>query len=144
VDVADRGAERVLSAAAHGAIAFGLFGITFLMSLVVTGVIWLYSRRSPRVRFHAEQAGCYQCLVILVNLVLVAITGASWGFAIFKLFQGDREWASSLGTGGLVGLVLFAAWFLASILYGVYAAILVLLGREFKYPIIGDRFKRET
>ena len=62
-EIADRTAERALSALAHGAIAFGLFGVTFIVTLAITGVIWLYSRRSPEVRFHAAQAGLYQCSV---------------------------------------------------------------------------------
>src|SRR5688500_19548439 len=71
--VVDRSAERVLAAVAHGAIAFGVFGIGLLVSLLISGVIWLYSRRSPHVRFHSEQAGCFQCSVLLINFVLLVV-----------------------------------------------------------------------
>jgi uncharacterized Tic20 family protein len=139
VEIIDQSTARALAAAAHGAIAFGLFGIGFIVSLAIAGVIWLYGRRSPLVRFHSEQAGCYQVLVLLINIVLVIALGASGGFSIFRLFSGE----SDLGLGGLtlVGLALFVLWFLGTIFYGIFAAVMVLLGRPFKYPVIGDRFR---
>ncbi len=141
-DVADQSASRALSALAHGAIAFGFLGIGFLASLAISGVIWLYSRHSPQVRFHAGQAGCYQCSVLLVNIAFVVVLGVGGGFSIFNLFQGHFD----PGEGGWVlwGFVLFALWFVLSILYGLFAAVMVLLGKRFKYPIIGDRMTRKT
>jgi uncharacterized Tic20 family protein len=141
-NVMDRSTERALSAAAHAAIAFGLFGITFIMSLAISGVIWLYSRRSPEVRFHAEQAGCYQCSVLLINVVCVVGLLLSGGLAIVKLFEGQGDWAAGLGRGTIIGLILFAVWFFGTILVGVIAAVSVLMGKRFKYPIIGDRFDK--
>ena len=141
-NLADRSAERALAALAHGAIAFGVFGISFLMSLAITGVIWLYSRRSPDVRFHSEQAGCYQCSVLLINVAFVVVLLLSGGFSIISALQGNRDWAGGLGWGFSIGLALFAVWFIGTILYGIIAAIMVLLGKRFKYPLIGDRFDR--
>src|SRR5215213_3256134 len=87
-----RGAtDRSLSALAHGAIAFGLFGVTFPVAIGVSLFLWLYSKRSPQVRFHAEQAGCYQCGVLLVNVLFGLALIAGGGLAIFDLFQG-RPW----------------------------------------------------
>src|SRR5438105_9052574 len=116
IRVIDQSAARVLSALAHGAIAFGFFGIGFLASLAISGIIWLYGRRSPQVRFHSEQAGCYQCSVLLINLALVALLGAAGGVSIFSLIKGG----SDFGLSGwvLLGLILFLIWFVASILYG--------------------------
>ena len=139
--VIDQSLARALSALAHGAIAFGFLGVGFLVSLAISGVIWLYGRRSPQVRFHSEQAGCYQCSVLLINLVWVVLLGAASGFWIFNGFngRGDRV----LGGWVAVGFILWVLWFAGSILYGLLAAILVLLGKDFKYPVIGDRFRRE-
>jgi uncharacterized membrane protein len=141
VQLADRGAERALSALAHGAIAFGLFGFTFIVTLAVTGVIWLYSRRSPEVRFHARQAGLYQCGVLLINLLFVIVLGVGGGFSIINIVQGN---GSDLARWVLWGLVIFVVWFFASILYGLYAAVMVLLGKRFKYPFIGDRYEKKV
>ena len=43
-----------------------------------------------------------------------------------------------------VGLILFGLWFAGSIVYGVIAALAVLRGKEFKYPMIGDWAKRRV
>ncbi len=139
----DQGTERLLAGVAHGAIAFGLFGVTLPISLLITGIVWLYSRRSPYVRFHSDQAGCYQCSVLLINILVVAVLAIFGGLAVFAAMRGERAW----GELGLVlwGIVLFAAWFAITIIVGVTGAIMVLLGRPFKYPFIGDWFlKRET
>jgi len=139
--VADRSAERALSALAHGAIAFGLFGFTFIVTLAVTGVIWLYSRRSPEVRFHARQAGLYQCAVLLINLLFVVVLGVGGGFSIINILQGN---GSDLARWVIWGLIIFVVWFFASILYGLYAAVMVLLGKRFKYPFIGDWYEKKV
>ncbi|HEX8599520.1 MAG TPA: DUF4870 domain-containing protein [Chloroflexia bacterium] len=139
----DRETERLLAGVAHGAIAFGLFGLTLPISLLVTGIIWLYSRRSPYVRFHSDQAGCYQCSVLLINVLVVMVLAVFGGFAIFGVMRGESTWAGL----GLVlwGIVLFALWFAITIFAGIFGAVMVLLGKPFKYPFIGDWFlKRET
>lgn len=138
VQVIDQSTARLLSAVAHAAIAFGLLGVGFLVTLAISGVIWLYARRSPLVRFHSEQAGCYQCSVLLINVVLVVIMGLAGGFSIFTTAQGRSDWG--VGWVFWVLLVFFAVWFIATIVLGVVGAILVLMGKPFKYPFIGDRF----
>jgi uncharacterized Tic20 family protein len=139
--IADRSAERALSALAHGAIAFGLFGVTFMITLAITGIIWLYSRRSPEVRFHARQAGLYQCSVLLINLLFIVVLGVGGGFSIINIVQGN---GSDMARWVLWGFIVFVVWFFASILYGLYAAVMVLLGKRFKYPFIGDRYVKKV
>jgi uncharacterized Tic20 family protein len=138
----DRGTERLLAGVAHGAIAFGLFGVTFPVALLITGVVWLYSRRSPYVRFHSDQAGCYQCSVLLINVLVVLLLLAFGGFAVVGVMRGETTW----GELGLVvwGIGLFLAWFAITIVLGVIGAIMVLLGRPFKYPFIGDWFLKRA
>jgi len=138
--VVDRSTERVLAAVAHGAVAFGIFGIGLLVSLLISGVIWLYSRRSPHVRFHSEQAGCYQCSVLLINFVLLIIVLSSGVFSIFQGAQGRENFGTNWVT--FLGVALGIIWFIGTILYGVIGAVMVLLGKPFKYVIIGDRFSR--
>src|SRR5438105_2649052 len=119
IRVMDQSAARVLSALAHGAIAFGLFGIGFFASLAISAIIWLYGRRSPQVRFHSEQAGCYQCSVLLINILFVVVLGAAGGFSLFNTLQGRSDW--NIGHGVIIGLIIFVLWFIASILYGIFA-----------------------
>ena len=140
--VVDEGADRTLSAVAHGAIAFGVLGIGILVSLVISGFLWIYGKRSPKVRFHAEQAGCFQVIVLTVNALAIVGLGAAGGFAIFQNFLRREDY----GTSWLlcIGLVLFAVWFVVTILYGLYGAANVLAGREFKYPVIGKWLKKRV
>lgn len=142
VIAADRSAERVLSALAHGAIAFGLFGIGFLVSISISGIIWLYSRRSPQVRFHSEQAGCYQCSVLLINIALVLIIVLGGGFSAFQALQGRTDWGASWLA--YLGIIFGLIWFIGTILYGITGAVMVLLGKPFKYIVIGERFARRN
>src|SRR5437868_421691 len=118
--VIDRSLARALSALAHGAIAFGFLGVGFLLSLAISGVIWLYGRRNPQVRFHSEQAGCYQCSVLLINLVWILLLGAAGGFSIFSVINQRSDWG--LGGWVAVGFILWLLWFVSSILYGLVAA----------------------
>jgi hypothetical protein len=67
---------------------------------------------------------------------------SSGGFAIANLLQGRSDWAAGLSTGFFIVLGLFLIWYVTTIIYGIVAAVLVLLGRPFKYPIIGDRVSR--
>lgn len=139
--VVDRNADRALSALAHGAVAFGVLGISMLVSLVISGIIWLYARRSPTVRFHSEQAGCYQCSVLAINVVLFIVLVLGGGLSLFTAWQGKSDWG--LGWVVLAGVIVLAVWYVGTIVYGVVAAVMVLMGKPFKYPVIGDKFERE-
>ena len=149
VTVAGRGSERALAAVAHGAIAFGFVGIGFLLSLAITAVIWLVSKKSTYVREQSDRAGRYQLFVVFFNIVVVAL----WivGFALLLYLTNWQGW----GNGGwqgwrqldwrwllivleglflLVAIPLFIAWFFGTIAYGVYAAVRALRGDDFHYP----------
>lgn len=56
--------------------------------------------------------------------------------------QGKSDWGLSWEV--LVGVIVLALWFVGSIVYGLVGAVMVLMGKEFKYPIIGDRMKRKA
>lgn len=149
VRVAGQGSERFLAAVAHGAIAFGLAGIGFLLSLAITGVVWLVSKKSPYVREQSDRAGRYQIFVVLANILLIAL----WiiGFALLIYLTNWQGW----GNGGwqgwrqldwrwllivldffalLIAFPLIIAWFFGTIIYGVYAATHALRGDDFHYP----------
>jgi hypothetical protein len=146
VGAADAGGSRTLAAVAHGAIAFGLFGIGFLVSLAITGVIWLYGRHSPYLREQADRAGRYQLLVLALNILVVAL----WigGVALFFYLGGwggwsDGGWRSialtSEGVLLLVAVPVFVVWYFGTIGFGLYAALRALAGHDFRYPIIDRR-----
>lgn len=139
------GSDRLLAAAAHAAIAFGLLGIGFLASLAISGVIWVISRHSPHVARHAEQAGAYQLFVLIAN-VLVVIAWAALSVALFGrvvLFPPsdasgiEQTLAPVAMLLWLLAVPLFALWYVGSIALGVIGAVRVLLGYEFWYPVFG-------
>lgn len=137
--------DRRIAAVSHLSIAFGiLIGVGFMLGIAINLVIWLRSKRSTFVEFHAEQAGVYQLVVLLSNALIIGI----WVGGIVML-MGDSE----LGAGQLsvrqilMGmwcalLPLQAAWFLGTIVYGVYGGLLIAAGRDFSYPIIGPWARR--
>src|SRR4051812_22718982 len=80
-------ADRRVAAVAHLSIAVGVFiGVGFLLGLAINLVIWLRSRRSPFVEYHSEQAGTYQFVVFVLNILFVVI----WISGIIGLMGGSE------------------------------------------------------
>ena len=150
IAVAGEGSERALAATAHGAIAFGFVGIGFILSLVITAVIWLVSKKSAYVRDQSDRAGRYQIFVLVVNILAVVLWVLGFalllwltGWRLFGFGGGDPQVANSLPITLLVLLLtivlivavpLFVAWFYGTIAYGVYGAVRALAGHDFHYP----------
>ncbi len=133
--------DQRIAAVSHFSIAFGVFvGVGFLLGLAINLVIWLRSRRSPVVEYHAEQAGAYQLAVLVINIVVVGVL-----FGLIVALLGGSE----IGPGEIsmrqvaMGMVcalvpLFALWFFGTIAYGLYGGLVVAAGRDFSYPIFGN------
>jgi hypothetical protein len=130
VETGGRVADAGLAALSHFAIVFGFFGVGFLLSLAITGIIWLRSRRSSYLAYQSQQAGCYQVFVLVFNLACAGVFGV---FVAGWLYWG-WTWA---WTAAAVVVVFFIAWFPLSILYGIWGGVMVLMGRDFRYPYFG-------
>jgi uncharacterized Tic20 family protein len=137
--------DQRIAAVAHVSIAFGVFiGVGFLLGLAINFVIWLRSKRSPFVELHAEQAGAYQLVVLLINIAIAGI----WIAAVVA-FLADPEVVTRglsvkqvlLGAWCLL-LPVQIAWFFGTILLGVYAGIVVATGHDFSYPFFGPWARR--
>jgi hypothetical protein len=129
--VGNRAADATLAAVAHAAIVFGFFGVGFVLSVAINVVLWLYSRRSPYVAYHAEQAGCYQCFVLVFNILYIFV------FFLFLGFSGFYPQWTWVGKIADVMVILGVFWFVFSIVYGLWAAVRVLAGKPFAYPVFG-------
>lgn len=136
--------DQRIAAVAHLSIGFGVVvGVGFLVGLAINLVIWLRSKRSSVVEFHSEQAGMYQLIVFLINIVIVAL----WLGLAVMLIGGPAPTPGELTAPMmLMGLwcalvPLFALWFFGTIGYGIYGGLLVAAGRDFSYPIIGKRVR---
>jgi hypothetical protein len=144
--------DRTLAVAAHAAIGFGFLGIGFVASAVIAAVVWLVSRRRPHVAFHGEQAGVYQLVVLVINAVVitawVALGVAMFGqrlpipgFGPLALTVPAAPWLVTLW---ILAVPIFAVWYVGTILYGLYGAVQVALGRRFWYPVIGPWASRRS
>lgn len=147
------GGHYLLAVLAHAGIALGFFGVGFLVSLAISVLIWLFSKRSRYLYFHAEQAGLYQLLVFILNIVGVLML-IGFGVVLWHIeFGPDAPPPGSFTdlltkVGELIEylalpLLLYLIWFVGSILYGIFGAIMVAAGREFSYPWIGNAIKRK-
>jgi len=147
VGAAGHGSERVLAVTAHAAIGFGFVGIGFLLSLLISGVIWLAGKRSPYVEAHADRAGRYQLFVLFVNILAIALWVVGLGLLLY--LSGWHGWnlRGIAAPGGwrallfwldalllLTAVPVFVAWYFGSIVYGLYGALRVLGGHDFHYP----------
>lgn len=137
-----RQVDQRVAAVAHLSIGFGVIvGVGFLLGLAINLVIWLRSRRSLVVEYHAEQAGAYQLAVLSINVGLIG----AW-VAVLVLGMGNY------GLGGLsFGQILTAMlcllpfeiiWYVGTIALGVYGGLVVAAGREFSYPVFGPWARR--
>ncbi|MFN8636274.1 MAG: DUF4870 domain-containing protein [Chloroflexota bacterium] len=137
-----RQVDQRVAAVAHLSIGFGVIvGVGFLLGLAINLVIWLRSRRSPVVEYHAEQAGAYQLAVLLANLGMAG----GW-ILVLVLWMGDYAlgWLSfgQILTAMLVLLPFEIAWYFGTIALGVYGGLVVAAGRDFSYPIFGSWARR--
>lgn len=137
--------DRRIAAVAHLSIGFGvIIGVGFLLSLAINLVIWLRSRRSTFVEFHAEQAGAYQLTVFLLNVLIVSI----WIVGLVLLMGGSELGAGQISLRQIVAglwcalVPLFAVWYFGTIVYGVYGGIVVAAGGSFTYPVFGPWAQR--
>jgi hypothetical protein len=143
--------DRALAVLAHAAIGFGLFGISLLVSVIISLVIWVVSRRRRHVAIHAEQAGLYQLVVFIVNVVVVV----GWLAATVPLFGQAILTFPFIAPGGLarapgwlvalwlLAVPLFALWYVGTIALGLIGAARVALGYPFWYPVIGPWARRK-
>jgi uncharacterized Tic20 family protein len=136
--------ERMMAALAHATVIWPTLG------LVGPLVIWGTQReKSPFVRFQAVQAAVYQFILILAGLVAgVCYLGTFLSFPCTALLAVPFEDRGAvclpfLGfscTFGLLFLILLL-W-LAYVGYGLFGAVWVLQGEDFRYIFLGPWLER--
>jgi uncharacterized Tic20 family protein len=137
--------DQRIAAVAHLSIGFGLIvAVGLLVGLAINLVIWLRSKRSPVVEYHAEQAGTYQLVVFIINIALVAL----WiSIAVGVVGSANVSIGSVPLWQPLTGLwclltPLTAVWYFGTIAYGLYGGLLVAAGKDFSYPVFGPWARR--
>ncbi len=133
--------ERTNAALAHGSILLGVFSRGTL-GILVAFLIWITQRgKAPFAARQALQALLYQ----IVSLVVIIAVWIGWGilmagsvFVPQLLAPGHPE---SLQPFTMIPAILLIvvpfAVMIASIGYGLYAAVQVWHGKDFSYPILG-------
>ncbi len=132
--------DRVWAAIAHGSAFFVFFGP------LVPVIVWFSQRKkSAYLAFQALQAMIYQSLffwtwvllvplltvLIVVVIVLAALLSRDQNNAwLFVVLPQLLMWGTILGT------------FVVYVGVGLWGAVAILTGRDFRYPFFGDRMAR--
>lgn len=136
MDTAPTSDEKIMAALAHGSV--------FLMFLgpVLPVIIWAFQRKKSKyVCFHALQAMGYQALLlwlwILMPILIIALTVCLAIPAVILASEDANRLAfASVGIQVFIFLSIFGFMGLF-FLTGIIGAVSCLLGRDFRYPLIG-------
>jgi uncharacterized Tic20 family protein len=136
--------ERVMAAVAHATIVFSAAG------LIGPLIIWGTQReKSEFLAFQALQAAVYQFLLLLVGLLAGALYMCSFfSVPVTALLFAPFDEAAALSLPFLpfsciVGILfLFLLAWLAYVGYGLFGALSVLQGRDFRYVFLGPWLER--
>ena len=135
--------ERVMAAVAHATIIFSAVG------LIGPLIIWGTQReKSPFLALQALQAAAYQFLLLLGGLLAGALYMCSFlSMPITALLSAPFDERAAvclpfLGFSCTFGLLflLMLAW-LAYVGYGLFGALSVLQGTDFRYAFLGSRLE---
>ena len=136
--------ERVMAAVAHVTVIFSAVGL--IGPLIIWGT---QKEKSPFVAFQALQAAAYQFLLLLGGLLAGALYMCSFlslpVTALLSLPFDERAALCFpfLGFSCTFGVLflLMLAW-MAYVGYGLFAAVSVLQGNDFRYVFLGPRLER--
>jgi uncharacterized Tic20 family protein len=133
-----RAEERVLCAILHATTPYGLY------ALAASVAVWITQRtRSRFVALQALQAMLFQLATLAAQLVTFGLFMASFFFAAFsgliaRTGYTEPELTSFLIAAWVFGMACVFFFQLILPLWGVWAAVRILRGRNFRYPILGQ------
>lgn len=136
--------ERVMATIAHATVVFSAVG------LIGPLIIWGTQREKSRfVAFQALQAAAYQFLLLLGGLLAGALYVCSFlSLPVTALLSAPFDERAALcfpflGFSCTFGVLflLMLAW-MAYVGYGLFAAVSVLQGNDFRYVLLGLRLER--
>ncbi len=132
--------EKVLAALAHGSVLFAWFGP------IVPTILWITQRKKSKyVRFHALQAMGYQALafwgwILGVIAVFIGMFGVIFFAALVLDTNQIESTAFQVFLQFFMMLSIFGLWGLF-FLGGLAGAVFCMMGRQFRYPILGPWLK---
>ncbi|MBO8129001.1 MAG: DUF4870 domain-containing protein [Peptococcaceae bacterium] len=122
--------EKVLGAVAHFGILFSWVGIIIALTIFL-----LQKDKSGFASHHAKQALGYQLAAAVLFFVLGLFTAG--GMMGGMMMAPQAALPSFMGVFGFWGLLC-----LAVVGYGIYGAVRALMGKEFRYALIGEFIDR--
>jgi uncharacterized Tic20 family protein len=129
--------DRIWAILAH------LSALSFGMGILLTVVGWSDQRRkSNYASFQCLQALGYQSVgftVWALSYLLIVILGS---IVLLATFQPDQPPGATLSPGLILFLLLVFSGFAVYFLFPILAAIACALGRDYRYPLLGDRLAR--
>lgn len=133
--------EKVMAALAHGSVF-----LAFLGPVVSVGV-WAFQRKKSKyVCFHALQAMGYQALMFwlwIVVMILIVVLAMCLAFPLSMVIM--EESRDTMFAPFVFQMFIFMSIFGFMGLFfitGIVAAVYCLLGRHFRYPLIGKWLER--
>jgi uncharacterized Tic20 family protein len=138
--------ERMIAALAHGSVLLGV-PTNGIGGVAAALVIWLTQRdRSPYVAFQTLQALVYQVAVLVATMLLFGCWGIFWILIVTpSVILAPSSAAPPPGFWiGLVSLACPLSLFGILVLYGIWGAIRMLGGHDFRYLLIGDWLRRRS
>jgi uncharacterized Tic20 family protein len=129
--------ERILAALAHGAILLPIYGI------LIPAIIWITQKEKSRyVSFQSLQALVFHLTLLFLYLIgmfcyFVSFLGMFGGMFLAEGSQND--WMAALS--GIFPFAILGGFFCIGIffvIYGAVGAILSLVGKDFRYLLIGN------
>ncbi len=127
--------ERILAAVAHASVLLAFLGP------VIPAVLWTTQRRkSQYAAYHALQAMGYQTIIFWVWILLSMLLGILLMLMVVILEILSRNPSSLAETWAISEFVVFLTIFGIGgffILVGILGGALCLMGRNFRYPLLG-------
>lgn len=129
--------ENILVALAHATALIPMMGV------IAPIVIWTtHKDKSEHVAFQALQAIVYQFIMIIANFAGMLC----YMLSIPAMLIFMRLWNNTISEVGVFfPMIILAAIFFGGglfILYGLFAAVMTFMGKDFRYILIGNWLKK--
>jgi len=127
--------ERLIAAVSHGLVlAFGL-------GMIGATVIWVLQKEKSRyAAFQALQAAAYQFIGFLAYMLCWICWGSLYGISFIPIIMNPQQYENKPPAFFFVSLALMVIPLALAglwVLYGLWAGVRTLQGREFRYLVIG-------
>jgi uncharacterized Tic20 family protein len=135
--------EKVLAALAHASVI-----LAFFLGPIGATIVWVSQRnKSKYIRFHALQAMGYQVLsfwawFISIFVVAFGVIGASLVITTFTNESSILPPEALFFLQPVIMLMIFGMWGVM-FLIGFIGAVFCMVGKDFRYPILGSWLQRK-